>query len=172
MKYESKHELIDDIRTEHASLWARLAEIPDSLWNEPGVWGDGWNLNDLVAHLAEWQFMFLRWYDDGLNGVKPEMPAPGFKWSEMPRLNRLIREKHRSRSLSAVRADFDSGYERILNIAESLTPAQLFEPGHFSWTGKSALKTYLGANTASHYRFAMKAVKRWQRHGPKQSDQK
>lgn len=152
---------MDDIRTEHGSLCARLAEIPKARWHEPGVWGDGWTLSDLVAHLAEWQHMFLGWYEAGLRGATPEMPAPGFKWSQTPRLNRAIWEKHRSRSQAAVRADFDSGYSQIVHIVEALSAQQLLRPGHFEWTGKHPLTTYLGPNTASHYRFAIKVIKRW-----------
>ncbi|MBI2841292.1 MAG: ClbS/DfsB family four-helix bundle protein [Acidobacteria bacterium] len=161
MKYDSKQALIDDIRTEHDSLCVRLGQMPKARWREPGVWGSGWTLSDLVAHLAEWQRMFLAWYEDGLRGVKPEMPAAGYKWSETPRLNRAIWEKHRSRSLAAVRAGFDSGHSRILQVIEALSPEQLLVPGHFEWTGKHPLTTYIGPNTASHYRFASKVIKRW-----------
>jgi hypothetical protein len=161
MRYRSKQALLDDIRTAHDALHGRLTEIPDLRWDEPGVWGDGWTLSDLVAHLAEWQRMFLSWYADGLRGTAPEMPAPGFTWRETPRLNRTIQEKHRSRSPAAVRADFGSGYDRIVRIVEALPPRQLLRPGHFDWTGKHPLTTYLGANTASHYRFAIKVINRW-----------
>jgi hypothetical protein len=161
MKHESKQALLDDIRHEHDTLCARLAEIPKARWHEPGVWGDGWTLSDLVAHLAEWQRLFLGWYDDGVRGATPEMPAPGFKWSETPRLNRAIWEKHRSQSHAAVRAEFDSGYSRIVRIVEALSPQQLLRPGHFAWTGKHPVATSIGPNTASHYRFATKAIKRW-----------
>ncbi len=166
MRYESKQALMDDIRTTHNSLCARLAEIPKARWNDPGVWGDGWTLCDLVAHLAEWQQMFLGWYDDGLRGATPEMPAPGFMWNETPRLNRAIWEKHRSRPHVAVRAEFDSGYGRIIGLVEALSPQQLLRPGHFNWTGKHPVTTYIGANTASHYRFAIKAITRWLKGGP------
>jgi hypothetical protein len=105
--------------------------------------------------------MFLAWYEDGLRGGTPQLPAPGYKWSETPRLNRAIRERHRSRSQAAVCADFRSGYMRILQIVESLSPRQLLASGQFEWTGKHPLTTYVGPNTASHYRFAIKAINRW-----------
>jgi hypothetical protein len=161
MRYESKRALLGDIRTAHDSFCARLREIPKSRWCERGVWGDGWTLSDLVAHLAEWQRMFLAWYGDGRRGKVPEMPAPGYNWSETPKLNRAIWVEHRRRSPTAVRADFDSGYRRILRIAGGLSPEQLLVPGHFQWTGAHPLTTYLGPNTASHYRFAIKVIKRW-----------
>ncbi|MCA1788944.1 MAG: hypothetical protein LC667_03520 [Thioalkalivibrio sp.] len=55
MRYKSKQALLDDVRTEHDLLCARLAAIPMVRWRESGVWGDGWTLSDLVAHLAEFR---------------------------------------------------------------------------------------------------------------------
>lgn len=161
MRYQSKQALLNDIRTQHDLLCARLHDIPKSRYHEPGVWGNGWTLTDLVAHLAEWQLMFLTWYEDGLRGRTPKMPAPGYKWNETPKLNRAIWAKHRFRSAPAVTARFDAGFNRILEIVDALTPEQLLMSGHFRWTGNNALATYLAPNTASHYRFALKMIKRW-----------
>ena len=55
MRYTSKEHLVDDIRTEHDRLWELFREVPESRYREAGVWGDGWTVHDLVAHLAEWQ---------------------------------------------------------------------------------------------------------------------
>ena len=165
MKYQSKQALIGDIQSQHDLLRARLHELPKSRWREPGVWGDGWTVTDLIAHLAEWQFMFLTWYEAGLKGTIPEMPAPGYKWNETPTLNRAIWARHRFRSTAAVRAEFDDEFSQILEIVESLSPEQLLMPGHFRWTGKNPLATYLAPNTASHYRFALKVIERWLKSG-------
>jgi hypothetical protein len=161
MRYRSKQALLDDLRTEHDLLCARLAAIPKVRWHESGVWGDGWTMSDLVAHLAEWQRLFLGWYEDGLRGATPQMPAAGYKWSQTPALNRAIWEKYRSRSQAAVQADFDAGYSRIVQILEALSPEQLLESGHYEWTGKHPLTTYIGPNTASHYLFSIKVIRRW-----------
>jgi hypothetical protein len=110
--------------------------------------------------------MFLGWYGQGLEGAMPEMPARGYKWSQTPKLNRAIWRKHRLRSRTAVVAAFESGYRRIVRLGEALSAEQLLAPGHFRWTGKHPLATYLGPNTASHYRFAMKVIRRWLKHEP------
>lgn len=161
MKYSSKQELLDSIRQEHDTFEEVLGQIPGSRYGEPGVWGDGWTVVDLVAHLAEWQAMFLRWYGDGLVGKEPVMPAPGFKWNETPALNRSIWQKHRSRSFSSVWEEFSRGYGEIVGLVERLSEGALLDPAYFSWTRKNALVTYLGPNTASHYRFATKVLRRW-----------
>ena len=163
MRYRSKRELIDDISSEHGSLVTMLEEVPEALWNEPGVWGDGWTVADLVAHLTEWHRLFLGWFDEGRNGGTPAMPAPGFKWNETPRLNRAIQAKHRDRPLPEIRREFEGTHREVLDLARHVPEADLLESGRFPWTGKNALVTYLGANTASHYRFAQKVLKRWSR---------
>lgn len=107
--------------------------------------------------------MFLRWYDDGLHGKRPVIPAPGYKYSEMPRLNRDIQTQNAGRSAAGVWKDFDASYTSIRALAERLSESQLLEPGSFAWTGKYPLTTYLGPNTCSHYRFGIKVMKRWLR---------
>lgn len=163
MRYTSKDQLLASIRGEHEKLLASLADLSPEQRTMTGVWGDEWTVKDLVAHLAEWQRMFLRWYRVGAEGREPEMPAAGYKWNETPRLNRDIQARHRDRPWDEVRMDFDRGHREIVALVESLSEEQLLEPGHFAWTGGNALTTYLGANTASHYRFGIKVLKRWKR---------
>ena len=62
-----------------------------------------------------------------------------------------------------MKADFDATFERVLGLVTTLPESHLLEPGQFAWTGKNALVTYVGANTASHYRFASKVIRRWLR---------
>jgi hypothetical protein len=171
MRYDSKDALIEDIVRAHEDLVALLDRIPVDNRSDPGVWGDGWTVKDLVAHLAEWHALFLGWYGEGLQGRKPEMPAPGFKWNQTPALNRAIQEKHRDRPYQEVWADFLKTYAEVLEIVIRSSEGDLLDPGRFPWTGKNALVTYLGANTSSHYRFASKVLKRWLRKGPVPSGQ-
>lgn len=105
--------------------------------------------------------MFLRWFEAGKAGEAPEMPAPGYKWNETPRLNREIQSRHARLSTKRVLAEFHESYAEIFSLARSLSEEEIFRPGSFAWTGKNPLVSYLGANTASHYRTASKILKRW-----------
>lgn len=163
MKYTSKADLVDDIAGEFAALTARLEAVGRERWKEPGVWGDDWTVHDLVAHLSAWHHLLLGWHTTGLRGETPDLPAPGYNWSETPRLNRDIQAEHADRPIREVRAELDATHGQVLALARALSEPQLLEPGHFPWTGKNGLVTYLGANTASHYRFALKVLKRWER---------
>ena len=161
VRYTSKRDLVDRIQQEYRELCLRLDRIPESRAYAPGVWGDGWNVRDLIAHLAEWQRMLLGWYDGGRDGGMPAMPARGYKWSETPALNRVIQERFTNSSIDEVRADLDDGYRRILSLAEALSQTRLLKPGQFRWTGTTSLAAYIGANSASHYRFAIRVIRRW-----------
>ncbi|HYN06560.1 MAG TPA: ClbS/DfsB family four-helix bundle protein [Vicinamibacterales bacterium] len=163
MRFTSKHELVDAIEREHRTLIELVRMIPTSRYREPGVWGDRWTIKDLLAHLTEWEQMFLTWYRAGCAGVDPVLPAPGFKWNETPKLNRAIRRKHLHKSVSRVRGEFEESYLEIRALVERLSEDELLVPGFFAWTGRHPLATYLGPNACSHYRFGAKVVRRWLR---------
>jgi hypothetical protein len=163
MRYSSKDQLLAAIREEHARLLGSVERFTPNQRKMPGVWGDRWTVTDLLAHLAEWHELFLGWYREGLAGRQPALPAPGYRWNETPRLNREIWAKHKDRPWHEVRRDFDRTYEEIVALVEALPEKELLEPGHFPWTRKKPLATYLGPNTASHYRFGVKVLRRWRR---------
>jgi len=166
MKFTSKKELVERIDRERRALEDLLASIPMSRYGEAGVWGDGWSIKDLIAHITEWEQMFLLWFRAGEDGLVPEMPAPGFKWNETPALNQAIWRKHRRRALKRVLAEFAASHQEIRTVVVGLPQAQLLSPGRLAWTGKNSLSTYLAPNTCSHYRAAIRILKRWLRSQP------
>jgi hypothetical protein len=161
MRYASKRELVERIEKEHEALVALVRSIPRSRYREEGVWGDGWTILDLLAHLTEWEQMFLGWYREGLKNGSPDLPATGFKWNQTPALNQAIWRKHRRKSARRVVEEFEASYDEISTLVQRLSSEELLAPGHFAWTGKYPLTTYLGPNTCSHYSFATKVLKRW-----------
>lgn len=163
MRFGSKDELVGAIKSEHEEFLAVAGSIPREQYDEKGVWGDGWTVKDLFAHLTEWEQLFLRWYRQGLAGEDPALPADGYKWNQTPVLNRAIWRKHRSRSWSQVRQGFTKSYREIVALADSLTEEQLLSAGQYHWTGKLPLASYLAPNSCSHYRAATKILKRWLR---------
>lgn len=161
MRFTSKDQLVAGIGRERAALLELLAAIPRARWREPGVWGEGWTVLDLLAHLAEWAGMLLRWHREGLAGLRPQLPAPGYKWSQTPALNRAIRDKHAGRSLEDVWQDFQARHQEILELARALPEEDLLNPGRVAWTGRSTLATYLAGNSSSHDHTAARILKRW-----------
>jgi len=85
MRFTTKQELIERIEKEHLAFVDLATSIPKMRYREEGIWGDGWTIKDLLAHLTEWE-MFLSWYRKGLQDDNPAVPAPGFKWNQTPEL--------------------------------------------------------------------------------------
>ena len=87
-----KSELLKAIEVEHSALERSLAVLTIRQMTARGVTRGGWSAKDILAHLTEWQQMNISWYEAGLRGEKPRLPAPGMTWRELPRLNRMIYE--------------------------------------------------------------------------------
>ena len=50
------------------------AEFPEGTMNR--------NIRDVLAHLHHWHLMVLDWYQVGMQGDKPDIPAKGYTRSE------------------------------------------------------------------------------------------
>ena len=149
MKYYAKEALLSDITSEFSALSTLLDNIPPAQYLEPGVWGEDWNVRDLIA---------------------PTIPAPGYNVRETPRLNRDIWRRYCNSDPTEMRQRLRTSHQQIVRLAQGLTQEQLLQPGHFAWTRRNGLVTYLGANTSSHYRFAQKVLKRWSRQASQRSE--
>jgi hypothetical protein len=69
-------------------------------------------VKDLMAHLVEWEQMFLGWYRAGLRGENPQTPAPGYTWGweSLHKLNDKIYRHYRRAPLAEVRSLFAHSY--------------------------------------------------------------
>lgn len=159
-----KRDLLSAIERERRALDDALAPLSPRQMTMAGVTRGGWSVKDVLAHLVEWQQMNLDWYAAGVRGETPVIPAPGFTLRELPRLNEQIYRKHHRRPLAAVMRDYQAYHERVVQLIESLTDADLVTLNRFSWTGPSwTLSDYLRASTAAHYLWARTRIRRWWR---------
>jgi len=157
-----KADLLKEIHLERTALDDVLALLTTRQMTQAGVTRGGWSVKDILAHLVEWQQMNFNWYEAGLRGEKPALPAPGLTMREIPRLNQMIYRKHHRRSLRAVLHDYRSNHERMVALIETLPDIDLVTLGRFSWTGPSwTLSDYLRAATAAHYLWARTRIRRW-----------
>lgn len=160
MRFPSKKAFVKDIQFEYARLQELLSDLDDERMTQPGVCGHGrWSVKDMLAHLHEWHTMALLWYEVGLTGKRDAIPAA----KDCPSLNERIYEKHKDRPLRQVVSAFRDSHRRMMALIDSLSEKQLLAPGYFSWTNEYPLTTYLGPNTCSHYRWAIRHIRRWRR---------
>jgi hypothetical protein len=94
-----------------------------------------------------------------LDGTLPQLPAPGYKWSQTPELNEAIYQKHHARSLDAVRKGFEKSHAEIVSVIRELQNDALFGRNVFKWTGKNTLGAYFVSATSSHYLWARTEIR-------------
>ncbi len=114
------------------------------------------NFRDVLMHLYEWHAMLERWYREGMDGDTPEMPAPGFKWRNLDKLNDQIRNNYEHIKLSQAIKKVTLSHNRIMKLIEQHSEEQIFTKQYYKWTKTSNLYSYFAANTSSHYSWAMK----------------
>ncbi len=130
----------------------RMSEFPEGMLNR--------NVRDVLAHLHHWHIMMLSWYEVGMSGEKPDMPAKGYTWKTVPQLNREIQRKYAEMPLHKVKAMILESYKEIQQLISRHSNDELFEKKRYFWTGSTSLGSYLISATSSHYDWGYKLIKK------------
>ena len=156
----TKPELYEAIQLERGKLNKALEKLIDDQMALPGAC-DQWAVKDILMHLVDWEQRCLRWYRAGLKGEVPKTPDDNFNWRELPALNHEIYLKHQDLSLADVHQKYQASFKELLAVIADMTEEELFTPHYYEWTGNGLLRDYVNANTASHYRWAGKLIRKF-----------
>jgi hypothetical protein len=123
------------------------------------------SIRDVVCHLYEWHRLMLGWYESGMRGEKPAIPAEGYTWKTTPALNDMLRARHSDTPLAAARDELLASHRAIHGLIDSHTDAELFTKQYYPWTGSTSLGAYFVSSTSSHYEWARKKIRRFKKNG-------
>ncbi|EKB05400.1 hypothetical protein HMPREF9711_01210 [Myroides odoratimimus CCUG 3837] len=118
------------------------------------------NVRDVLMHLQEWHSMFLSWYQVGMSGGKPVMPADGYTWKTTPELNIAINQKYQNTGVLDSIQKIKESHNAVFQIIQQHSNDELFEKKRYHWTGSTSLGAYLVSATSSHYDWALKFLKK------------
>lgn len=118
------------------------------------------NIRDVLAHLHHWHLLLLKWYEVGMSGEKPAMPAEGYTWKTTADLNREIRKQYLDSSLKEVNEQLFNSHYEVHQLIDQHTNEDLFEKKKYHWTGSTSLGAYLISATSSHYNWAYKLIRK------------
>jgi len=78
------------------------------------------NIRDILARLHHWHLLMLDWYQVGMAGVKPDIPAKSYTWETLPDLNREIRKKYTNTNtdLGEVQKMLNDAFAKIEKILQ------------------------------------------------------
>ena len=160
----TREELLSSSDAGYVALGALLERLPDETLRAQFPFDDRDRcVRDVLGHLHAWHLMTFGWHEEGLRGDRPAVPAPGHTWRTLPALNLEIWSRYQGVDLATVRADLDTTHRRLGDVITQHTDDELFTKGLYPWTGSTSLGAYLVSATASHYAWALKKLRRFER---------
>lgn len=158
---KNKTELLNLSQKNYEKLMAFINTLPIEKQNQTFPTGTmNRNIRDVLAHLHHWHLLFLNWYEVGMKGEKPKMPAAGYTWKTTPELNYKIWEKYQNMDLETAKTKFVATYLSIKQLIENHADEELFTKKYYKWTNSTSLGSYLVSATSSHYDWAFKLIKK------------
>lgn len=154
----TKAELLDQMGKTYEKLDAELDQLDETTAAKICV--DDWTVSDLITVRTRWAHMVREWIEAGLRGEVPEIPAPGYKWNETPRLNTDIIKKLGGKPWSETLALFRESYQALRSLIESLPAKQVEEVGTITWAGKWSVIRWANNATSTGYTSARKFVRK------------
>jgi len=82
-----------------------------------------------IAYQLGWMKPMLSWDRDELQGRKPVLPAPGYKWNLLGPLYRSFYDMYRHESMLQLRETFITAVGELTEWIRSFSDDELFLPG-------------------------------------------
>ena len=157
----TKVEILARVAADRRRLVKNLDGLTPAEMVQPGVVKE-WSVKDVLAHLAEWEAMCLRWMDATRRGENPPVPAPGVTFGNLAPLNQQIYDRYKDCSLEEVLEMFHGVHGEFMARMESLLDEELLQAGTFPWTGTSPFYSWLAAY-AAHDRWGKTRIRAWRK---------
>ncbi|KGG54977.1 ClbS/DfsB family four-helix bundle protein [Lactobacillus sp. wkB10] len=170
---KTKQELVDASNSSYQKIVDLIAKLPedartgsfnfDTSKLKEAHWKRDNNVRDVLIHLYEWQKLLLEWVKSNQSGEDKEFLPEGYNWRNYGELNQEFWQKHQSTPLAEAEKMLATSHKQTMALLDTYTEEQLFQKNVFPWTGNNALGTYFIANTCSHYEWALKKLRKYQR---------
>jgi hypothetical protein len=164
---KTKEQLLSLSQENYHRLYSLIEPLSSEDRNRPGVNGE-WSVKDVLAHLTAWHHLFFTWYEEGGQGQKPEMPAPGYTWKTTPQLNEKIFQEHRHQTYDAIVPELKDSHQKLMALISGHSDEELFTKKRYKWTGSTSLGSYAVSASSSHYQWAIDLIRKWVRSLPEE----
>lgn len=153
-----KQAVLTDLRAEFDRWEALLASLSEAQITAPTL-GDGWSVQDVVAHLHAWQLRSVARFDAAANDHELELPAwpnglDPEEHDEPDELNAWLYRQYHDLPWSDVQQRWRDVYLRILELSATIPEANLLEVGRYPWLKDYALIEVLEGTLEHHQEHA------------------
>jgi hypothetical protein len=121
------------------------------------------NIKDVLIHLYERHQLLLNRESSNMKGKKSDfLPAP-YNRKTYPQMNIEFWKQHQKTSLADAKNRVEKSHQATMKMIESHTNEELFTKKFYSRTGTTSLGGYCVSATSSHYDWAIKKIKKYQK---------
>jgi hypothetical protein len=153
----TKSELLEQIRSRHERLENLLARLSPGQMLQPGVSGE-WSVKDVLAHLSAWERRMVGWVGMLMRG---EIPAGAPEnWDDIHRMNAESYARDKHKPPQEVLAEFRAAHLTALDLAESLSEAQLQTDYPDTWP-RNALWHGVAVDAGWHSKEHCEEINKW-----------
>jgi hypothetical protein len=121
------------------------------------------NIKDVLIHLYERHQLLLHREKTNIQGEKSDFLPAGYNRKTYPQMNILFREKHQKTTLPEAKQLVETSHQQVMKMIARHTDEGLFTKKFYTRTGTSSLGAYCISATSSHYDWAMKKIKLYQK---------
>ena len=160
----TREELQKAIEMNYNKLKKELDTIPEELWEAKELEGHSkgtlMSIHNLVAYLAGWGQLVLKWNCKKDRGEAVDFPETGYKWNELGKLAQKFYEDYKDDDVKALTETLDATVKEILKLIESKSNTALYA---VSWYDKWTQGRMIQFNTASPYANARARIRKWKK---------
>jgi len=160
----TKNELIENANSGFKKMWTLINSFTEEQKLGTFCFEDrDKNMRDVLIHLYEWHMLLINWIENNQKrDIKPFLPEP-YNWKTYPEMNVKFWEKHQNTSYGTAKKSLASTHKKVIKSIDNFTNEELFTKKYFSWTGTTSLGSYCVSATSSHYDWAIKKIKKYQK---------
>jgi hypothetical protein len=156
---QTKQELLDFGEREYTRLMELIGQFSSEQQVTVEIF-EGHTVKDVLAHLHDWQMLLFTWEDEGRNGGRPAVPAPGYTWKDLPALNDRLYRQSKDADWETIARQFAGSHAEAMRRISAYSAEDLETKAKFKWTGSTSIASYYASATSSHYVWAAELVKK------------
>ena len=147
----SKAELISAIKREWKALMDVVAKLEAANKMTTPDEG-GWSPKDNLAHLSEWMNSVMGYHIDKRPPHEVmQLPEDVTKGWDMEKINPVLFERNKNRSLEDVKSQLQQMYEKILVKLDAMSFDDLMAPRHANDPERRPLLMWVIGDTSDHF---------------------
>ncbi|WP_345802346.1 ClbS/DfsB family four-helix bundle protein [Microbacterium sp. AZCO] len=160
MTSDRRDELVRRNDEEYAQLKALVAAMRDGGRIDEVFAGEtrDRNVRDVLAHLLAWHLLLEGWYEEGMIGGSPAIPADGYTWKQLDALNVVLRDRWQDAVIDDVERRLDLSHAGLQRLLAAHSDEELFDADVYPWTRGLRLGEFGLECGGNHYAWARTTI--------------